>query len=92
MLRALRSESCDLSHETLLKNHTRDRGHDLLWALGSASCEITHETGNTICSGHWVLYLVNITDETGGYDLLLALGSASCESTHGTVGTVCCGC
>ena len=34
--------------------HTRDRGYDLLRALGSASCDITHETGSTICYGHWV--------------------------------------
>ena len=38
--------------------HTRDRGYDLLRALGSASCDITHETGGTICYGHWVLRLV----------------------------------
>ena len=29
--------------------HTRDRGYDLLRALGSASCDLAHETGGTIC-------------------------------------------
>ena len=38
--------------------HTRDRGYDLLRALGSASCDITLETGGAICYGHWVLRLV----------------------------------
>ena len=42
----------------ILWYHTRDRGYDLLRALGSASCGITHETGGTICYGHWVLHLV----------------------------------
>ena len=38
--------------------HTRDRGYDLLRALGSAFCDITHQTRGTICYGHWVLRLV----------------------------------
>ena len=41
----------------VLRFHTRDRGYDLLRALGSASCDITHETGGTICYGNWVLRL-----------------------------------
>ena len=36
----------------------RERGYDLIRALGSVSCDITHETGGTICYGHWVLRLV----------------------------------
>ena len=42
----------------VLWSHTRDRGYDLLRALGSASCDITHETGGTVCNGHRVLRLV----------------------------------
>ena len=44
--------------------HSRDRGYDLLRALGSASCHITCETGGTICYGNWVLRLV-ITETAG---------------------------
>ena len=36
----------------------RERGYDLIRALGSVSCDITHETGGTICYRHWVLRLV----------------------------------
>ncbi len=42
----------------ILWYHARDRGYDLLRALGSASCDNKHETGGTICYGHWVLHLV----------------------------------
>ena len=35
--------------------HTRDRGYDLLRALGSASCDITHEIKGGIFYGYWVL-------------------------------------
>ena len=42
----------------VLRYRTRDKGYDLLRALGSASRDITHETGGTICGGHWVLRLV----------------------------------
>ena len=42
----------------LAMSHTRNRGYDLLQALGSASCDIRHETKGTICYGHWVLRLV----------------------------------
>ena len=42
----------------VLWNHTRDRGHDLLRALGSASRGIAPETRDTICYGHWVPRLV----------------------------------
>ena len=43
----------------ILCYQTRDRGYDLLRALGSSSCVIRHETGGTICYGHWVLHLVS---------------------------------
>ena len=39
----------------ILRYHTRNRGYDLLRALGSASSDITHETRGTIRYGHWVL-------------------------------------
>ena len=42
----------------ILCYQTRDRGYDLLRALGSASCVIRHETEDRICYGHWVLHLV----------------------------------
>ena len=42
----------------VLRYHTRDRGYDLLRALGSAFRDITYETGGTICSGQGVLRLV----------------------------------
>ena len=74
----------------VLSYHTRDRGYDLLRALGSTSCDIRHETGGTICSGHSVLRLV-ISHTRQGYDLLRALGSASCDITHETRGTICYG-
>ena len=69
LLRALRSASCDNTHETagttcyrhgvlrLVISHTR-QGVDLFRALGSASCDNTHETRGTICYGHWVLHPV----------------------------------
>ena len=75
MLHALRSASCDITHETwgttcyghwvlrLVISHTR-QGVRLLRALGSASRDITHETGGTV--------------------LLRALGSASRDITHET--------
>ena len=42
----------------ILRYHTRNRGYDLLRALGSASCDITHESGGTVYNGHWVLRLM----------------------------------
>ena len=42
----------------VLRYLTRDKGYDLLRALGSASCDITHETGGTILLRHWVLGLL----------------------------------
>ena len=43
----------------VLRDYTRERGYDLLRALGSPSCDITRETGSTICYGrHRVLLLV----------------------------------
>ena len=68
----------------------RDRGYDLLRALGSVSRNITHETGGTVCYVHWVLRLV-ISYRRQGDDLLRALGSASCDVTHETGGTICYG-
>ena len=53
--------------------HTRDRGYDLLRALGSASCDLAHETGGTICYGHWVLHLV-ISHTRQGVRFLRGLG------------------
>ena len=41
----------------LLWYHTRDKGYDLLRALGSASCDITDKMEGTMCYGHWVLPL-----------------------------------
>ena len=35
----------------------RDREYDLLRILGSASCDFLYEIGDTICHGHWFLYL-----------------------------------
>ena len=35
----------------ILRNRTRDRGYDLLRALGSASCDITHGTGVRFVTG-----------------------------------------
>ena len=62
----------------VLRYRTRDRGYNVLQALGSASCDITHETRGTICYGHWVLLLVI----SHTCDLIRSLGSASCEITH----------
>ena len=73
----------------VLSYHTRDRGYDLLRALGSGSCDITHETGGTICLRHCVLRLV--ISYTRGCVLLRALGSVSCDITHETGGTICYG-
>ena len=42
----------------VLRYLTRDKGYDVLRALGSASCDITQVTRGTICYGHWVLRLV----------------------------------
>ena len=57
----------------VLLYHLRDRGYDLLRALGSASCDNTHETGGTICYGHWVLRLV-ISHTRQGVRFLRGIG------------------
>ena len=74
----------------VLRYHTRDRGYDLLRALGSVSRNLTHETGGTMCYRHRVLRLV-ISHPRQGDDLLRALGSASCDITDETGGTICYG-
>ena len=45
---------------------TRDRGYDLLRALGSASCYIAHETGVYDLCGALGSASCDITDETSG--------------------------
>ena len=42
----------------VLLYHTRDRGYDLVRALGSASWDIAHETASTICYRLWDLHLL----------------------------------
>ena len=71
--------------------HTRDRGYDLLRALGSASCDITLETGGTICYGLWDLHLLISQTRRWGTTCCGQLGSASCDITHETGGTTCSG-
>ena len=44
---------------------TKQRGYDLLRALGSATCDITHETGVRFVTGI-ELSSCDITYETGG--------------------------
>ena len=56
-------ESCEITHETggaicfglcvlyLVISPTKQRGDDLLRALGSASCDITHDTGVRFVTG-----------------------------------------
>ena len=57
----------------ILCYQSRDRGYDLLRALGSASCVIRHETWGTICSGHWVLHLVS-SDMRQGVRFVTGIG------------------
>ena len=71
----------------VLRYRTRDRGYNVLQALGSASCDITHETRGTICYGHWVLLLMI----SHTCDLIRSLGSASCITHDETAGTICYG-
>ena len=69
--------------------HTRDRGYDLLRALGSASCDLAHETGGTICYGHWVLHLV-ISHTRQGVRFVTGIGFfICCDITHKTGSTIC---
>ena len=70
--------------------HARDRGYNLLRALGFASSDSTHKTVGMISYGHWVLHLV-ISRTSQGVRFVTALGSASCDSTHKTGGTICYG-
>ena len=74
-----------LKHEgfgfCILWYHTRDRGYDLIRALGSVSCVITHDTGDTICYRGGVLHLV-LSHTRQWDDLLRALGAASCDVPH----------
>ena len=49
----------------ILRYHTRNKGYDLLRALGSACCDITRETGGTILYVHWALQFVISHHETG---------------------------
>ena len=49
-------EFCILSYRL-----RKSGGCDLSRATGSASCDTTHETGGTICYGHWVLRLLEIS-------------------------------
>ena len=51
----------------------RDRGYDLLRALGSASCVLRHQTGGTICYGAWVLHLV-LSDNRQGVGFVTGIG------------------
>ena len=69
----------------ILSYHTRDRGYDLVRALGSASCDITHGTGGTICHGHWVLHLVISRTRPG---VRFVTGTGFCIFTHETGGTI----
>ena len=57
----------------------RDRGDDLLCALGSAPCDIPYNIEDTICFGHWVLCLVLSHTRQG---VLRALGSALYDMPH----------
>ena len=66
----------------------RDRGYDLLRALGSGSCGITHETGGFDLELALRSASCNITHETGVR--FVTLGSASCDIIH-TRGTICYG-
>ena len=67
----------------ILRYHKRDKGYDLLRALGSASCDITHDTGGTICYGHWALGPVISHTRQG---VQQAFGAASGNTTHETGG------
>ena len=49
----------------LVISPTKQRGYDLLRALGSATCDITHETGVRFVTGIG-LSSCDITYETGG--------------------------
>ena len=81
----------------ILRYHTRDRGYDLLRALGSASCDITHESRGTVYDGHWVLGLM-ISRTKQGVRFVTAFGlhllifhSSFCVITHETESTICYG-
>ena len=63
----------DLIVFCVLWYHTRDRGYDLLRALGSASRDIAHEATGTICYGHWDLSLV-ISHTRQGVRFLTGIG------------------
>ena len=70
--------------------HTRDRGYDLLRALGSASSDITHETKGTTCYGHLVLHLV-ISYTRQEVRFVTGIGFCFCDITQETEGTMCYG-
>ena len=58
----------------ILRYQTRDRGYDMLRALGSASCDSTYETGGTTCCGYWVLHVVMIADTRQGVRFVTGSG------------------
>ena len=71
----------------VLRYPTRDRGYELLGALGCASCDITYETGSKVSYGHWVLHPV-ISHTKQGVRFVRALESASCDIPYETRGTI----
>ena len=58
----------------ILPYHTRDRGYDLLRALGSASFNITHGARGTVCYRHCVLHLLISRKKQRGYDFVAGVG------------------
>ena len=82
MFRALRSVSCDITHDTggticyehwvlrLAISYSRDREYDLRRALGSVSLDILTKQGVRVVTGPGFCRR---------YDLLRALGYASCD-------------